>query len=91
MFTGGPPVIDDRPRRAHRCVGRFATTIPSQQFVADRVTDGHITESGTYAQLVNNPDSRFRALMAAQLNATSGKTLRQTPEAEATGEQTQSP
>ena len=47
------------------------------------IIDGGITESGTYAQLVNNPNSRFRALMAAQLNATSEETLKQTSELEA--------
>ncbi|GLB37351.1 putative ABC transporter transmembrane region [Lyophyllum shimeji] len=31
--------------------------------------DGRITELGTYRQLLNRPDSRFRALMAAQLNS----------------------
>jgi len=91
MFTCGPPTIDNRPRRAHRRVRRFATTATNQKIVADRVIDGHITESGTYAQLVNNPDSRFRVLMAAQLDATSGETLKQTPEPEATAEQNQSP
>lgn len=34
--------------------------------------DGRITESGTFKQLVNSKDSRFRTLMAAQLNATAG-------------------
>lgn len=29
--------------------------------------DGRITESGTYRELVSQPDSRFRTLMAAQL------------------------
>ncbi|KAG5645410.1 hypothetical protein DXG03_006234 [Asterophora parasitica] len=30
--------------------------------------EGRITETGTYRHLVNRPDSRFRALMAAQLS-----------------------
>jgi putative ABC transport system ATP-binding protein len=33
------------------------------------ILDGRITESGSYYSLVNRPNSRFRALMAAQLNA----------------------
>jgi ABC-type multidrug transport system fused ATPase/permease subunit len=34
--------------------------------------DGRITESGTYRQLINQKDSRFRALVAAQLNTANG-------------------
>ena len=30
--------------------------------------DGRISESGTYRELVSRKDSRFRALMAAQLS-----------------------
>lgn len=33
------------------------------------VLDGRITESGSYRELVGRKDSRFRALMAAQLSA----------------------
>ncbi|KAF9486088.1 hypothetical protein BDN70DRAFT_794900 [Pholiota conissans] len=39
---------------------------------------GRITESGTYQELVERQDSRFRALMAAQLNAAAGETLTST-------------
>jgi len=35
--------------------------------------DGRITEAGTYRQLLNRPNSRFRALMAAQLNSLVGE------------------
>jgi len=66
---------------------RLSTIARAERIVV--LEDGGITESGTYAQLVNNPNSRFRALMAAQLNATSEETLRQTPESEATREQKQ--
>ena len=34
---------------------------------------GRIAESGTYRELVRRPDSRFRALMAAQLDAVDGR------------------
>ena len=34
---------------------------------------GRIAESGTYRELVRRPDSRFRALMAAQLDALDGR------------------
>ncbi|KAF8627662.1 hypothetical protein AX15_004353 [Amanita polypyramis BW_CC] len=41
-----------------------------QNFLIDCLIDGRITESGTYRELIGRPDSRFRALMAAQLTAT---------------------
>jgi len=47
---------------------RLSTIARAERIVV--LEDGQITESGTYRQLVNNPDSRFRSLMAAQLNAT---------------------
>ncbi|KAF8648489.1 hypothetical protein AX16_006199 [Volvariella volvacea WC 439] len=51
---------------------RLSTIARAERIVV--LEDGRITESGTYRQLVNRPDSRFRALMAAQLNAAeSGK------------------
>ncbi|KAH7928699.1 hypothetical protein BV22DRAFT_1030461 [Leucogyrophana mollusca] len=46
---------------------RLSTIARSERIVV--LEDGRITESGTYRQLVNQKDSRFRALMAAQLNA----------------------
>ncbi|KIJ65983.1 hypothetical protein HYDPIDRAFT_87660 [Hydnomerulius pinastri MD-312] len=48
---------------------RLSTIARSERIVV--LEDGRITESGTYRQLVNQKDSRFRALMAAQLNAAS--------------------
>jgi hypothetical protein len=39
------------------------------------VADGRITESGTYRALAAQEDSRFRALMAAQLTAATGESL----------------
>ncbi|KAF5343878.1 hypothetical protein D9757_014109 [Collybiopsis confluens] len=47
---------------------RLSTIARAERIVV--LEDGRITESGTYRQLVNNLDSRFRVLMAAQLNAT---------------------
>ncbi|EIW80291.1 hypothetical protein CONPUDRAFT_82597 [Coniophora puteana RWD-64-598 SS2] len=46
---------------------RLSTIARSERIVV--LEDGRITESGTYRQLVANKNSRFRALMAAQLNA----------------------
>ncbi|KAH7909507.1 P-loop containing nucleoside triphosphate hydrolase protein [Hygrophoropsis aurantiaca] len=53
---------------------RLSTIARSERIVV--LEDGRITESGTYRQLINKPDSRFRVLMAAQLNAA---TLDQSP------------
>lgn len=65
--------------RAERIVvleGEFGVRLPSPPFffLFDLVDlefflDGRITESGTYRELVGRKDSRFRALMAAQLSA----------------------
>ncbi|KAL4249152.1 Type 1 protein exporter [Abortiporus biennis] len=49
---------------------RLSTIARAERIVV--LEDGHITESGTYRQLVNRPDSRFRTLMAAQLNTATG-------------------
>lgn len=38
-----------------------------------RFSDGHITETGTYRQLIHKEGSRFRSLMAAQLTAPTGE------------------
>ncbi|KIP08710.1 hypothetical protein PHLGIDRAFT_104024 [Phlebiopsis gigantea 11061_1 CR5-6] len=46
---------------------RLSTIARAERIVV--LEEGRITESGTYRQLVNRKDSRFRALMAAQLNA----------------------
>ncbi|KAL0579611.1 ATP-binding cassette permease mdl1 [Marasmius crinis-equi] len=62
---------------------RLSTIARAERIVV--LEDGRITESGTYRQLVNNPDSRFRALMAAQLSAASSNpqsTATRTEEAE---------
>ncbi|KAF9788467.1 P-loop containing nucleoside triphosphate hydrolase protein [Thelephora terrestris] len=67
---------------------RLSTIARAERIVV--LEDGGITESGTYAQLVKNPNSRFRTLMAAQLNATSEETLKQTPELKPSREQSQS-
>lgn len=46
---------------------RLSTIARAERIVV--LEDGHIIESGTYRQLVNREDSRFRVLMAAQLSA----------------------
>jgi len=48
---------------------RLSTIARAERVVV--LEDGRITESGTYLELISQPDSRFRALMAAQLSATS--------------------
>ncbi|THG99518.1 hypothetical protein EW026_g2828 [Hermanssonia centrifuga] len=49
---------------------RLSTIARAERIVV--LEEGHITETGTYRQLVRRKDSRFRALMAAQLNAAVG-------------------
>ncbi|KAG6837816.1 hypothetical protein H0H93_016184 [Arthromyces matolae] len=52
---------------------RLSTIARAERIVV--LEDGRISESGTYHHLVNREDSRFRALMAAQLNnSTNGNT-----------------
>ncbi|EMD33179.1 hypothetical protein CERSUDRAFT_118237 [Gelatoporia subvermispora B] len=46
---------------------RLSTIARAEKIVV--LEDGHITEEGTFRQLVNKEGSRFRALMAAQLSA----------------------
>jgi len=50
---------------------RLSTIARAERIVV--LEDGGIVESGTYQQLVSRPDSRFRALMAAQLTAAAGE------------------
>ncbi|EIW53943.1 P-loop containing nucleoside triphosphate hydrolase protein [Trametes versicolor FP-101664 SS1] len=52
---------------------RLSTIARAERIVV--LEDGQITETGTYRQLVNKADSRFRHLMAAQLNAAAGESL----------------
>ncbi|KAH9957683.1 P-loop containing nucleoside triphosphate hydrolase protein [Russula dissimulans] len=47
---------------------RLSTIARAERIVV--LEDGHITETGTYRELIQRENSRFRALMAAQLNAT---------------------
>lgn len=54
---------------------RLSTIARAERVVV--LEDGHITESGTYRELISRPDSRFRALMAAQLSATSAEQPRE--------------
>ncbi|KAJ7655385.1 P-loop containing nucleoside triphosphate hydrolase protein [Mycena rosella] len=50
---------------------RLSTIARAERIVV--LEDGGIVESGTYQQLVSRQDSRFRALMAAQLTAAAGE------------------
>jgi len=50
---------------------RLSTIARAEKIVV--LEDGHITEMGTYRQLVQKEGSRFRTLMAAQLNAAAGE------------------
>ncbi|KAF8886029.1 P-loop containing nucleoside triphosphate hydrolase protein [Infundibulicybe gibba] len=52
---------------------RLSTIARAERIVV--LEDGRITESGTYRELVNREDSRFRVLMAAQLNAAAGENV----------------
>ena len=60
-------ILMDRRTTCIIVAHRLSTIARSERIVV--LEDGRITESGTYRQLVANKDSRFRALMAAQLNA----------------------
>ncbi|OSC98781.1 P-loop containing nucleoside triphosphate hydrolase protein [Trametes coccinea BRFM310] len=52
---------------------RLSTIARAERIVV--LEDGRITETGTYRELVNKADSRFRHLMAAQLDAAAGESL----------------
>ncbi|KAF9047476.1 P-loop containing nucleoside triphosphate hydrolase protein [Panaeolus papilionaceus] len=52
---------------------RLSTIARAERIVV--LEGGRIVESGTYRELVDKEDSRFRALMAAQLNAAAGESL----------------
>ncbi|EJD08405.1 uncharacterized protein FOMMEDRAFT_101808 [Fomitiporia mediterranea MF3/22] len=52
---------------------RISTIARAERIVV--LEGGKITESGTYRQLVSRPNSRFRALMAAQLDTTTADIL----------------
>ncbi|CDO72646.1 hypothetical protein BN946_scf184985.g65 [Trametes cinnabarina] len=52
---------------------RLSTIARAERIVV--LEDGRITETGTYRELVNKEDSRFRHLMAAQLDAAAGESL----------------
>ncbi|KAF8633262.1 hypothetical protein AX17_004438 [Amanita inopinata Kibby_2008] len=66
----------DRILRGRQTICLFVAHRLSTIARAERVVvleDGRITESGTYYELISREDSRFRALMAAQLSATDGE------------------
>ncbi|KAN0137897.1 P-loop containing nucleoside triphosphate hydrolase protein, partial [Lactarius tabidus] len=50
---------------------RLSTIARAERIVV--LEDGHITETGIYRELVQRENSRFRALMAAQLSAVGGE------------------
>ncbi|KAF9075655.1 P-loop containing nucleoside triphosphate hydrolase protein [Rhodocollybia butyracea] len=50
---------------------RLSTVVRAERIVV--LEGGRIVESGTYRHLANDPDSRFRALMSEQLNATNAQ------------------
>jgi len=50
---------------------RLSTIARAERIVV--LEDGHITETGSYRELVQRENSRFRALMAAQLSAAGGE------------------
>ncbi|KAJ6593390.1 P-loop containing nucleoside triphosphate hydrolase protein [Mycena capillaripes] len=52
---------------------RISTIARAERIVV--LEDGQIVESGTYHELVSRHDSRFRALMAAQLTAAPGENV----------------
>ncbi|EJT96873.1 P-loop containing nucleoside triphosphate hydrolase protein [Dacryopinax primogenitus] len=52
---------------------RLSTITTAERLVV--LEDGKISESGTYRELASRENSRFRALMAAQLEVATGKTL----------------
>jgi len=52
---------------------RLSTIARAERIVV--LEGGRITESGTYRELVGRENSRFRTLMAAQLNAAAGESL----------------
>ncbi|KAG6813754.1 hypothetical protein H0H92_007706 [Tricholoma furcatifolium] len=56
---------------------RLSTIARAERIVV--LEDGRITESGTYRHLVNRVDSRFRALMAAQLSNVERETADASP------------
>ncbi|KAJ7029994.1 P-loop containing nucleoside triphosphate hydrolase protein [Mycena alexandri] len=60
---------------------RLSTIARAERIVV--LEEGRIVESGTYHQLISRQDSRFRFLMAAQLNAAAGEKLTYNFEAEA--------
>ncbi|KAJ3536650.1 hypothetical protein NMY22_g5934 [Coprinellus aureogranulatus] len=52
---------------------RLSTIARAERIVV--MEGGRVTESGTFHELVNRENSRFRYLMAAQLNAAAGQSL----------------
>ncbi|KAI0827647.1 P-loop containing nucleoside triphosphate hydrolase protein [Trametes gibbosa] len=69
-------ILRDRQTTCLIVAHRLSTIARAERIVV--LEDGRITETGTYRQLVNKEDSRFRHLMAAQLNAAAGESLHAT-------------
>ncbi|KAH8103534.1 P-loop containing nucleoside triphosphate hydrolase protein [Cristinia sonorae] len=69
-------ILHDRNTTCIIVAHRLSTIARAERIVV--LEDGRISETGTYRQLVNRPDSRFRELMAAQLSASVGETASKT-------------
>jgi len=67
-------ILESRQTTCLFVAHRLSTIARAERIVV--LEDGRITESGTYRQLVNLENSRFRVLMAAQLNAIAGENHR---------------
>lgn len=66
---------------------RLSTIARAERIVV--LEGGRITESGTYRELVGRENSRFRTLMAAQLNAAAGDSLYLGPKHDEKGDETE--
>ncbi|KAL1694556.1 P-loop containing nucleoside triphosphate hydrolase protein [Schizophyllum commune] len=64
-------ILRDRQTTCLFVAHRLSTIARAERIVV--LEGGRIAESGTYRELVRRPDSRFRALMAAQLDAVDGR------------------
>ncbi|KAF5348715.1 hypothetical protein D9758_006757 [Tetrapyrgos nigripes] len=65
-------ILRDRQTTCLIVAHRLSTIARAERIAV--LEEGRIVETGTYRQLVNNPDSRFCQLMAAQLVATASET-----------------
>ncbi|THV05164.1 hypothetical protein K435DRAFT_790548 [Dendrothele bispora CBS 962.96] len=66
-------ILRDRQTTCLIVAHRLSTIARAERIAV--LEDGRIVETGTYRQLVNDPNSRFCQLMAAQLAATSSEVI----------------